>query len=70
MQGAPVEDVTALLVAGANPDQVDGTGHTALHIVCRFRACEVSQMLTAQEIHLCFLLEVLHSGKALALCVC
>ena len=47
MQEASVEVVTVLLAAGANPDLVDYAGFTALHIVCRFRACEVSYMLTA-----------------------
>ena len=48
VQEAPFEVVAALLAAGANPDQVDYVGCTALHIICRSRASEVSRMPTAK----------------------
>ena len=49
MQEAPAEVVAALLAAGANPDQMDYVGCTALHMVCRSRASEVSRRLNAKQ---------------------
>ena len=62
MQEAPVEVVTVLLAAGADPDQVDCTGCTALHAVCRFRTFHVSGMLPLPELRRLLLSVVGHDS--------